>query len=61
MNIKTLIKISLILALATVPMTGFAQDEGSATSVGEPGPWIYTFFGVPFAAPLPGAFVSPPP
>ena len=51
MNIKTLIKISLILALATAPMTGFAQDEGSATSVGEPGPWIYTFFGVPFVAP----------
>jgi hypothetical protein len=51
MNIKAVLRLSLILALAAVPMTGFAQEEGTAATLGEPGPWIYTFTGVPYAAP----------
>ena len=52
MNKKTFFRLSLILALAAMPMTGFAQEgETGAASVGEPGPWIYNFFGEPYFAP----------
>ena len=53
MNIKSIFRLSLILALAMVPMTGLAQEaeESTAGAVGEPGPWIFTFMGVPFAVP----------
>ncbi len=54
MNIKTLVRLSLILALASVPLAGFAQEESEespAVALGEPGPWIYTFWGVPYTVP----------
>jgi hypothetical protein len=53
MNFKSIIRLSLILALAMVPMASLAQEaeESTAGAVGEPGPWIFTFMGVPFAVP----------
>jgi len=50
MNIKSVFRLSLILALVAVPLTGFAQegDQGTAASLGQPGPWIFTFFGTEY-------------
>ena len=53
MNIKSVFRLSLILALASMPLIGFAQEEGEApaAAIGEPGPWIFTFFGTEYVAP----------
>jgi len=53
MNIKSILRISLIVALFAAPMVGFAQEEGEAPAValGDPGPWIYTFWAVPYTVP----------
>jgi hypothetical protein len=50
MNIKSVFRLSLILALVAVPLTGFAQEgeQGTAASLGQPGPWIFTFFGTEY-------------
>jgi hypothetical protein len=42
-NIKSIFRLSLILALAAVPLSGFAQEG--------PGPWIFTFFGTEYTIP----------
>jgi hypothetical protein len=53
MNTKSILRISLILALIAVPMTGFAEDteEVVAANLGQPGPWIFTFFGTEYFIP----------
>jgi hypothetical protein len=53
MNIKSIFRLSLILALSAVAFSGYAQEEAEApaASLGEPGPWIYNFFGEPYFAP----------
>jgi hypothetical protein len=53
MKTTSLLRISLILALLAVPFSGFAQEEGEApaAALGEPGPWISTFWGEPFVVP----------
>jgi hypothetical protein len=53
MNTKSILRLSLIVALLAAPMVGFAQEEGEAPAVvlGDPGPWIYTFWGVPYTVP----------
>ncbi|MCW8984538.1 MAG: hypothetical protein OQK55_04285, partial [Thermoanaerobaculales bacterium] len=53
MNIKSIIRLSLILALVAVPLTGFAQEDeqGAAATLGQPGPWIFTFFGTEYTIP----------
>ena len=53
MNIKNIFRLSLILALAAVPLTGFAQEaeQGTAATLGQPGPWIFTFFGTEYTIP----------
>jgi hypothetical protein len=43
MNIKSIFRLSLILALDAVPLSGFAQEG--------PGPWIFTFFGTEYTIP----------
>jgi hypothetical protein len=53
MNITSILRLSLILALSAAPFASFAQEEAAApvASLGEPGPWIYTFYGEPYFAP----------
>ena len=53
MNIKSVFRLSLILALASMPLIGFAQEEGEApaAAIGEPVPWIFTFYGTEYVAP----------
>ncbi len=53
MNIESILRLSLILALCGAPFAGFAQDDAEPPAVtrGEPGPWIYTFYGEPYFAP----------
>ena len=53
MNIKSIFRFSLILALVAVPLTGFAQEgeQGTAATLGQPGPWIFTFFGTEYTIP----------
>ena len=53
MNTKNVFRLLLIVALATVPMSGMAQEteQTTATTQGEPGPWIFTFMGIPYAVP----------
>ena len=53
MNIKSIFRLSLILALVAVPLTGFAQEgeHGTAATLGQPGPWIFTFFGTEYTIP----------
>lgn len=50
---KQLTRLVLILALAAAPFAVSADDgEGAgAASLGEPGPWIFTFYGEPVTAP----------
>jgi hypothetical protein len=50
---KSIIRMSLILALAAVPMTGLAQeaDQPTGADLGQPGPWIMTFFGTEYFVP----------
>jgi hypothetical protein len=47
MNIKSIFRLSLILALTAVPLTGLAQEGAKS----EPGPWIFTFFGTEYTIP----------
>ena len=53
MNIKSIFRLSLILALVAVPLTGFAQEgeQRTAATLGQPGPWIFTFFGTEYTIP----------
>jgi hypothetical protein len=53
MTTKSLIRFSLILALASAPLVGMAQEEAptGAAALGEPGPWIYTFYGTEYLSP----------
>jgi hypothetical protein len=53
MNLKNIVRLSLILAIVSVPLSGFAQEteQATAATMGEPGPWIVTFFGMPYVAP----------
>ncbi len=53
MNTKTILRLSLILALTVVAAHGFAQDstDSAASPAADPGPWIFTFTGEPFTAP----------
>jgi hypothetical protein len=53
MNTKTTLRLALILALVAVPLSGIAQEteQSTAKTLGEPGPWIFTFMGVPYVTP----------
>jgi hypothetical protein len=50
---KQITRLVLILALAAAPFAYSADDgeEAGAASLGEPGPWIFTFYGEPVTAP----------
>jgi hypothetical protein len=50
---KQITRLVLILALAAAPFAVSADDgeEAGAASLGEPGPWIFTFYGEPVTAP----------
>lgn len=49
---KDFTRLVLILALAAAPFAAADDgEEGGAASLGEPGPWIFSFYGAPYAAP----------
>ena len=51
MTIKNIFRLSLILVITSVPLAGLAQESDSGAAAGTPGPWIFTFFGVPYSVP----------
>jgi hypothetical protein len=51
---KHLTRLFLILTVACLPLTAVADDgeeTTGATTLGQPGPWIFTFYGTPYVAP----------
>ena len=51
---KHTLRLFLILALATVPLTGFAGEDDDGTTdaaLGDPGPWTFTFLGTEYVVP----------
>ena len=55
---KNTFRLILILTLALVPFQAFAQEgeEATAADRGNPGPWIFTFYGTEYV--VPGAFAD---